>query len=168
MKKIGLFYSHSTVKTAQIARKILQEFSDEEVEAVNLDEAWDDDFNKFDNFILGTATWFDGELPDHWDEIIPKINTIKFRGKKVAIFGLGDQKNYPDNFVDGIGLLAKVFEEIGAQIVGYTSTEGYTYGHSVAERDGQFCGLAIDFENQSRKSNERVKSWVEQLRREFV
>ena len=168
MKKIGLFYSHSTVKTAQIARNLLQYLTDEEGEAEIRAEVWVDDFIKFNYFILGIATWFDGELPVHWDEIIPKINTIKFRGKKVAIFGLGDQKNYPDNFVDGIGLLAKVFEEIGAQIVGYTSTEGYTYGHSVAERDGQFCGLAIDFENQSRKSNERVKSWVEQLRREFV
>lgn len=37
--------------------------------------------------------------------------------KKVAIFGLGDQIRYPENFADGIGLLAEVFEEDGATLV---------------------------------------------------
>ena len=167
MKKIGLFYSHDTVKTAQIAKKIKQQFTENEIETVNLDEAWDDDFKKYDNFILGTSTWFDGELPDQWDEIIPKISTLSFEGKKVAIYGLGNQKDYGDNFVDGIGLLAEVFEGIGAEIVGYTPTEGYIFTASVAARGDEFCGLAIDFENQSRKTNERVKNWVEKLRNEF-
>lgn len=167
MKKTGLFYSHSTVKTAQVAKKIQQQFAETEIESVNLDEAWEDDFRKYDNFILGTSTWFDGELPDHWDEIIPKINTLSFEGKKVAIYGLGNQTGYPDNFVDGIGLLAKVFEETGAEIVGYTSTEGYIFTASAAVRGDEFCGLAIDFENQNQKTNERVKTWVEKLRKEF-
>lgn len=167
MKKIGLFYSHSTVKTAQVAKKILQEFTESEIESVDLDAAWDDDFKKYDNFILGTSTWFDGELPDHWDEVIPKINTLSFKGKKVAIYGLGNQKDYPDNFVDGIGLLADIFEGEGAKVVGYTSTEGYSFESSKAVRGDQFCGLAIDFENQSKKTNERVKVWVEQLKKEF-
>ena len=167
MKKIGLFYSHSTVKTAQVAKKILQEFTESEIESVDLDAAWDDDFKKYDNFILGTSTWFDGELPDHWDEVIPKINTLSFKGKKVAIYGLGNQKDYPDNFVDGIGLLADIFEGEGARVVGFTSTEGYSFESSKAVRGDQFCGLAIDFENQSKKTNERVKVWVEQLKKEF-
>ncbi len=145
----------------------MQEFPEEDIETVNLDEAWEEDFSKYENFILGTSTWFDGELPDHWDEIVPKIKTIEFKNKKVAIFGLGDQKNYPDNFVDGIGILAALFEEKGAEIVGYTSTEGYDFTHSMAVRGDEFCGLAIDFENQSKKSSERVKAWVEKLKKEF-
>ena len=52
MKKTGLFYSYSTVKTAQVAKKILKEFSDHEIEAVNLNDAWEDDFKKYDNFQL--------------------------------------------------------------------------------------------------------------------
>lgn len=51
---------------------------------------------------------------------------MKLKGKKVAIFGLGDQIRYPENFADGIGLLAEVFEEDEATLVGFTSSEGYT------------------------------------------
>lgn len=167
MRKTGLFYSYSTIKTAQIAKKILKEFTEDEIDSINLDEAWDKEFNNYDNFILGTSTWFDGELPDHWDEMIPEINTINFDGKKVAIYGLGNQKDYPDNFVDGIGLLATVFENKGADIVGYTSTEEYEFVSSKAQRGNQFCGLAIDVENQNKKTNDRVKAWVEQLKKEF-
>ena len=167
MKKTGLFYSYSTVKTAQVAKKILKEFSGHEIEAVNLNDAWEDDFKKYDNFILGTSTWFDGELPDQWDELIPLVNTLTFKGKKVAIYGLGNQMDYPDNFVDGIGLLAAIFEKTGAEIVGYTSTEGYEFTASKAVRDNQFCGLAIDFENQHKMTNDRVKAWVEKIKEEF-
>ena len=168
MKKIGLFYSHSTVKTAQIARKIQQEFAENEIDSVNLDEAWEDELKNYENLILGTSTWFDGELPDHWDEVIPIVNTLDFKGKKVAVYGLGNQKDYPDNFVDGIGLLAGVFEGNGAEIIGFTSTDGYEFTSSKAVRTDQFCGLAIDFENQSSKTDERVKAWVEKLRKEFI
>ena len=167
MKKIGLFYSKSTVKTAQIAKKILAEFDKGQIESVTLEDAWEADFEKYDNLILGAATWFDGELPDAWDELIPKIKTINFKGKKAAIFGLGNQKGYPDNFVDSIGLLADVFEECGANIVGFTSTEGYEFEKSAAVRNGKFCGLAIDFENQNKLTDKRVKDWVENLKNEF-
>ncbi len=167
MKKIGLFYSKETVKTSQVAEKLLKEFNKDEIEAVNLDEAWGDDFKRYDNMIFGLATWFDGEMPDHWSEIIPKVKTLGFKGKKVAIYGLGDQKNYPDNFVDGIGLLANVMEHLGAEIVGFTSTEGYNFNNSQAKRGDTFCGLAIDYENQAKMNKERVAAWVEQLKKEF-
>ena len=52
---------------------------------------------------------------------------MKLKGKKVAIFGLGDQIRYPENFADGIGLLAEVFEGDEATLVGFTSSEGYTF-----------------------------------------
>ena len=56
----------------------------------------------------------------------PILDVYKRQGKKVAIFGLGDQIRYPENFADGIGLLAEVFEEDEATLVGFTSSEGYT------------------------------------------
>ena len=89
------------------------------------------------------------------------------KGKKVAVFGLGDQVNYPENFVDGIGILADFMVSSGATLVGKTSTEGYLFEQSRALRDGQFLGLAIDIENQSGQTHQRIKDWVEQLRKEF-
>ena len=83
------------------------------------------------------------------------------------MFGLGDQKGYPENFLDGVGIMAGILEEQGATLVGFTSTEGYDFESSRAARDNQFVGLAIDYENQGSLNNQRVTAWVEQLKKEF-
>lgn len=167
MKKIGLFYGTSTVKTAEIAKKVQAAFGDAAISVVAIEEAWRKDFEGYDNIILGTSTWFDGELPTYWDEILPDLDDLKLKGKKVAIFGLGNQIDYPENFVDGIGLLAETFEAAGAVIVGQTSTEGYTFERSKALRDDKFLGLAIDIETQADKTDKRISDWVSQLKKEF-
>ena len=83
------------------------------------------------------------------------------------IFGLGDQVDYPDNFVDGIGILADAFKSSGAKLVGFTSTEGYDFNQSKAVIGDQFEGLAIDLENQSDQIVKRIQDWVEMLKKEF-
>ena len=85
MKKIGLFYGISTAKTAQVAKKIEDAFGKDQVTVVSVEEAWTDDFKAYDNLIVGAATWFDGELPTYWDEIIPELESLSLKGKKVAM-----------------------------------------------------------------------------------
>jgi len=166
MKKIGLFYSFNTVKSGQIAKKIEKEFG-KDVEKVNAEDVDEKKFLSFDNMILGVPTWFDGELPNYWDEFVPAIEDMDLKGKKVAIYGAGDQKGYPENFVDGIGIMAELLEMQGATIVGKTSAEGYTFESSKALRGKQFAGLALDFENQQKMNTERVKKWCMQLKKKF-
>jgi len=167
MKKIGLFYGTTTAKTATIAKKVKAVFGDAKIDVIPVEDAWKKDFEEFDNIIVGVSTWFDGELPNYWDEVKPELESMDMKGKKVAIFGLGDQKKYPENFLDGVGLLAETFEKAGAKIVGLTPTEGYQFEKSLALRGNKFLGLAIDFENQHDKTDERIKQWVEQLKKEF-
>lgn len=166
MEKIGIFYSFRSVKTAQQIKKITKLLGSE-VETVDVDIATTGDFMKFSNYILAVPTWFDGELPSYWDEFLPSIEDEELKGKRFALFGGGDQKGYPENFVDGIGLMANFLEERGGTIVGLTSTEGYEFESSVAQRGEQFVGLALDIENQAALSNERIEKWVEQLKKEF-
>ncbi len=167
MKKTAIVYSFNTKKSAKIAEKIKEEFNDESIEMVNAEEITEDEFASFDQLILGVSTWFDGELPNYWDEFVPALEDMDLKGKKIAIFGLGDQKGYPENFQDGMGLMAEILEEKGAKIVGFTSTEGYTYERSRAERGDQFTGLSLDLENQSSKTNSRITEWIKQLKNEF-
>ena len=168
MKKIGLFYSFNTNKTAKNAEKIKKAMgSFAEVDSVNVEEVDEEKFLAYDHLILGVPTWFDGELPNYWDEFMPAIEDLKLKGKVIALFGLGDQVGYPENFVDAIGLLAIALEERGAKIIGLTSTEGYEFEKSVALRDGMFLGLALDIENQSALSKPRIEAWVEQLKKEL-
>ena len=84
-----------------MAEKIQKEFGEDKIEVVPIEQAWQNDLSAYDCFIVGASTWFDGELPTYWDELLPELRTMKLKGKKVAIFGLGDQIRYPENFADG-------------------------------------------------------------------
>jgi flavodoxin I len=167
MDKIGLFYSFNTHKTTKIAEKIAAAFGQGEIEPQNAELVTEEVFKGYKNLILGVPTWFDGELPNYWDEFVPALEDMDLKGIKVAIFGLGDQKNYPENFLDAVGIMASLLESRGAGIVGYTSVEGYTFEKSKALRDGKFCGLGIDFENQHQLNDQRITDWCKQLRKEF-
>ena len=167
MSKTAIIYSFNTKKTGKIAERIKEAFGEEEVEMVNAEELTGEQFLGFERIIMGVPTWFDGELPNYWDEFVPEIEDMDLKGKKIALFGLGDQVGYPENFLDGVGLMAEILEEQGASLVGFTSTEGYAFESSRAQRGGQFAGLAIDYENQGSMNKERVAAWVDQLRNEF-
>ena len=167
MKKIGLFYGGATAKTAVVALKIQEAFAENEVVLIPLEGATRKEFDSFDNLIAGTSTWFDGELPTYWDEFLPEIESIDMTGKKVALFGLGDQERYPDNFVDGIGILAEAFTKNNAELVGFMPVSDYQFTQSRAVKEGHFLGLALDVENQSEQTEERILKWVAELKKEF-
>lgn len=167
MKKVGLFYSFGSKKTAKIAEIVFNSFSGDDVQRIDVDEVKKEKFLEFNNLIVGVPTWFDGELPNYWDELLPALEEIDFSNKRIAIFGLGDQKGYTENFCDAIGIMALFFEERGAVIVGKTALESYTFEGSKAVRDGQFVGLPLDQENQARLTNERIENWVGKLKKEF-
>ena len=167
MNKTALIYSFNTKKTGKIAERIKEEMGDDQLHVLNAEEITEESFLSFEQFILGVPTWFDGELPNYWDEFVPALEDMDLKGKKFALFGLGDQKGYPENFLDGLGIMAEILEGQGASLVGFTSTEGYEFESSRAARGDQFAGLAIDYENQGSKNKERVKAWVEGLKKEF-
>jgi len=167
MKKTAIIYSFNTQKSQKVAEKIVASFGAKNIEAINAEELKKSVFDNFDNFILSAPTWFDGELPNYWDEFIPDLEEMDLADKTFAVFGLGDQKGYPENFCDAIGILVEILEECGAKIIGQTNLDGYTYESSKAERDGQFVGLPIDQENQARLTQGRVESWVVQLKKQI-
>ncbi|MGC8825176.1 MAG: flavodoxin [Bacteroidales bacterium] len=168
MKDIAVIYSFNTRNSKNVAKEIIKHFgSAVKIDEINAEEIDGPTFMRYTNLILGVPTWFDGELPNYWDEFVPELETLDLTGKNIAIFGNGDQVNYPENFVDGIGIMAEIVEAQGARVVGYTSAEGYKFESSRAYRNGKFCGLAIDLENQSELNTPRIKKWVEQLKKEF-
>ena len=167
MNKTAIIYSFSTKKTGKIAEQIIEEFGEDKLTTVNAEDITEELFLSFDHLIMGVPTWFDGELPNYWDEFVPALEDMDLKGKKIALFGLGDQKGYPENFLDGLGIMAEILEQQDATLVGFTSNEGYEFESSRAQRDKKFSGLAIDFENQGSMNKERVVAWVGQLKNEF-
>jgi flavodoxin I len=167
MKKIGLLYSFNTNKTSQAARKIGEEFAADQITHVNVETITQKEFLSFSNLILGVPTWFDGELPNYWDEFVPALEDMDLKGKTIAIFGNGNQTGYPENFIDGVGIMADLLEARGAAMIGFTPAKGFEFESSKALRGELFAGLALDFENQASQINSKIKKWAEQLKREF-
>ena len=167
MKKIALIYSFNTVKTRKAAERIANEFGHEHIVMLNAEDVTSKDFLEHDHLILGLPTWFDGELPNYWDEFVPELEDLNLKGKKVALFGLGDQKGYPENFGDALGIMADILEKCGAEIIGFTDSAPYVFETSEALRDEEFCGLMLDQENQPKLSEKRIRDWVKVLKKVF-
>lgn len=164
MTKIGLFYDSDTGNTRKVAKMIRKYFCEDDIELKNIKKVEPADFDRYSAFILGTPTLGDGELPENWDSFLPELDAMDFSGKTIALFGLGDQEEYADEFVDGLGILYEKFDSLGAGFIGFWPLDGYEYEISRAELDGEFVGLVIDQDNQSGLTAERVETWVAQVK----
>ena len=165
--RIKLIYGSDTGNTELVTEDLVKLLGNVEVTTVAdlTPEDWD-----YDNFILGIPTWYDGELQSDWEEYFEEFKTFDFTGKKVAIFGLGDQLGYEEWFCDGIGILAKEILKNGGTVIGYTTKdESYDFETTPKSiiKDDVFYGLCIDEDNQGELTQERLKNWVEQLKLEY-
>mgnify|MGYP001192523274 FL=1 len=169
MKNIGLFYGSDTGTTEMISEQIINLIGKKNVTKHDIFDTKVSDFENYNCIILGLSTWYDGELQSDWDSFFEEFQTIDFKNKKVAIFGIGDQYSYADTFIDGVGIIGKVVKTNNGILIGEWSTDGYFHDSSVAELEmGTFCGLAIDEDNQSDMTAERLKKWTKQILTEFT
>ena len=168
MSKIGLFFGSTTGKTEEAADMIQKEFGGDDVVTIHsISDASPDDFEGYNNIIIGCPTWDVGELQSDWESFQDELGNIDFEGKKVAYFGTGDQVGYAENFQDAIGILEEKISKKGGTTIGHWPTEGYEYKDSKAVKNGKFIGLALDEDNQSDLTEERIKEWVGQIRKDF-
>ncbi len=166
---IGLFYGSSTCYTEMAGEKIRAQLGEELVDIFNINATPIVTAEFYDHLIFGIPTWDYGELQEDWEEIWDEIDEVDFTGKKVALYGLGDQIGYPEWFLDAMGYLHSKLIARGAIPCGYWPIDGFTFEASKAlTHDGKFfVGLALDEENEFAKSAERIAGWCEQVREEF-
>ena len=162
---IGIFYGSSTGNTKDVATKLQEQLGGELHNIADVDA---DTIAGYDYLVFAASTWGAGDLQDDWEDFFPNLDDIDFTGKKVALLGLGDQENYRDTFADGIAILAEKVEAQGGSIVGSTSTEGYAYDNSEAEKEGRFIGLVVDEDSQASLTDERIKRWAADLKKTFA
>lgn len=167
MQKIGIFYGTSSGNSEAAAKQIQKEFGADIATIVDVSSTKASDVEQYSNIIFGCSTLSIGELEYDFDDFMPEFKAANLEGKTIAIFGLGDQESYPDSFVDSIGIIYEELQEKGCNVVGKTSAEDYNHDESRGELDGQFMGLALDEENQGEMTDERIKDWVAELKKEF-
>jgi flavodoxin I len=172
MAKVGIFFGTDTGNTRRIAKDIATALGAAiAAKPVNVRNASVADMQVYDVLVLGTPTYGEGQLPglstgnatESWEEFLPKLAGHDFSGKKVAIYGLGNQKSYPNEFIDAVFYLHQQFAQCGATLIGQWPTEGYNFKASKAVVDGHFLGLALDQENQKDLTPDRLNQWLKML-----
>jgi flavodoxin I len=171
MTKIGIFFGTDTGNTRRVAKDIATTLGSKAAKPVNIRTASVCDLQAYDFLILGTPTYGEGLLPglstgnatESWEEFLPKLTGQDFSGKTIAIYGLGNQKSYPNEFVDAMFFLYDQFEQCNATLIGKWSTEGYNFKASKAVVDEHFVGLVLDQENQKDLTANRLDAWLKQL-----
>jgi flavodoxin I len=168
---IGLFYGSTSGNTEMAAEVIQQEFDKIQpglVELHNIGNTNLEDLMNYDKLIIGVPTYNIGELQDDWYLVFDQLDALSLAGCQVALFGLGDQYGYADTFQDALGILGNKLREIGAELIGFTSIEGYDFSQSLGVEEGQFMGLALDEDHQASLTEPRIRAWVQQLIHEFA
>lgn len=168
---IAIYFGTDTGRTRRIAKLIAQKLGERALAPVNIGRTGIDDFLAHDTLILGTPTYGEGALPglstglaqESWEEFLPRLQGRDMRGKTVALFGLGDQDKYTNEFVDALILLHDAVTACGARVIGAWPAAGYDFKASQALVGERFVGLALDQINQPALSEARVDAWLRQL-----
>jgi flavodoxin I len=171
MNKIGLFYGTDTGNTETVSKKVIESLTEllgrEMIDLHEIYQKKAEDVAAYDLLIFGQPTWYDGELQGDWEEFVPELKKIDFKGKKVALFGLGDQYGYASYYCDSIGIFAEMIEAQGGEVVAFTSVDGYQHDFSKAQRGNQFVGLCLDVDNEDELTDERIDTWLPEVIKAF-
>jgi flavodoxin I len=164
--KIGIFYGSTTGNTALIAQQLAERVPTARLYPIA--QATRADLEACDLLILGTSSWrAEGDrLQNDWNDAYDCLREAQLEGKKVALYGVGDQLRYPDAFVDGMKALHDLAVAAGATVIGKWPDEGYDYSASAAVEGDFFLGLPLDIENQNQLTEQRLADWVSLLQKE--
>ena len=64
--------------------------------------------------------------------------------------------------------LHRSFESAGGRMIGHVPVEQYIFDDSKSVVDGMFCGLPLDEDNESEKTDERLQSWSRLIMQEAI
>jgi flavodoxin I len=162
----AIFFASSTGNSEEIASKISSKLDG--IEVFDLAGTKIEKINNYDKIILGGSTWGDGELNDDWEDAWADFCKLDLSSKTIALFGLGDQESYSDEFCSALGIIYEQVNSSGAKIVGFTSTQGYYHDASKAQIEDKFVGLILDEDNQSDLTDERIENWVNEIKENIL
>ncbi|CUU81297.1 flavodoxin FldA [Campylobacter hyointestinalis] len=160
----GIIFGSSMGNTEEAANLIASNLGIDNV--LNIADTDAKTINSFDKLIIGSSTWGSGDLQDDWE--VFDFDSLDVSGKTVALFGLGDSSSYSDTYCDAMGIIYDKLVQKGANIIGQVSADGYSFDESRSLKDGKFVGLALDADNESDQTEERIKKWTESIKSQIL
>ncbi|MEM7326657.1 MAG: flavodoxin [Actinomycetota bacterium] len=167
-----VIYGTDTGNTEEVARRITARLDDLGlgVDIRDVDSIDVNTLTQYEFLILGIPTWDYGGIQQDWEDLEDGLSQLDLSNKVVAMYGLGDQNGYSEWFVDAMGWLYERLQNSNANFVGRWPTEGYDFDASRAANEDKslFCGLALDEDGQSDKTDERIEKWIDQILGEYI
>ncbi|ARC53362.1 flavodoxin FldA [Candidatus Riesia pediculischaeffi] len=163
MRKIGIFFGSDTGNTEKVTKILAKNIKKFNYipKIYNIAHSKKEHIENFDILLFGIPTWYYGEAQCDWYDFFRTLKKIDFTDKYVAIFGCGDQEDYPEYFCDAMGILKEIVAKKGAKLIGKWPIEGYIFQNSKALEDKEnFVGLAIDEDRQPELTDQRIKNWI--------
>ncbi len=117
--KTLILYGSTTGNTENLAT-ILKEYLTTQGQDADLKEVTETNgelINAYDLFLFGCSTWGEGELQEDFEEFYEEMDTMDFNGRLCAVFGPGDEENYPDTFCAAVGIIEEKVTQMGGNLV---------------------------------------------------
>lgn len=167
MKKTGIFYGTATGTTENIAKRIGELLGVSSEDILNVGSTAPSKAGDYELMILGTSTWGNGDLEDDWYDFLDGLEELDLRGKKIALFGCGDE-TMRDTFCSGVGELHDRLVKTGAQFIAPYDTIGYDFDHSAAKPENSLeaYGLLLDEVNHPELTESRLRGWTHLVTRQ--
>ncbi|MBD5293755.1 MAG: flavodoxin [Bacteroides sp.] len=159
MMKTGIFYGSTTGTTREVAEIIAKRLGIDAADVHDVAKSAPSAVGGYDLLICGASTWGDGEAQTDWLDFLDGMDMIDLKGKKVALFGCGDE-TMSDTFCSGVGELYKRLKHTGAEFVGSYPADVYHFHHSDAIVDGAPVGLLLDQVNHPDLTSGRIDGWL--------
>lgn len=159
MKKIGIFYGSTTGTTADVARRLGEILGVDDADIHDVASTAPSAVGDYEILVLGTSTWGVGDLQDDWEDYVAGVEALDLKGKKIALFGCGDE-TMSDSFCGGVGRLYNRLRRTGADFIAPYDTAGYDFDDSEAVvDDGVAVGLLLDEVNHPDLTDGRLRAW---------
>lgn len=167
LAQVALVFGTDTGNTEEVGGKIatlLRNYG-YSVDMMNVTDVTSTVLSQYKFLIMGIPTWDFGGIQEDWEDFESDLQQADLSEAVVALYGLGDQRGYGDYFVDAMGWLYERVLPTGAEVIGSWPTDGYNVAASLAFNADrtEFCGLAIDEDQQFELTDGRIAAWVGQI-----
>nr|MBD5376511.1 flavodoxin [Bacteroides sp.] len=163
--KTGIFYGSTTGTTESVAKRLGGLLGVADADIHNVAESAPSDVADYDLLVLGTSTWGSGDLQDDWQDFIAGLEELSLRGKKIALFGVGDE-SMTDTFCNAVGTLYDRLKKTGAEFIGAFPDGSFTFKDSSADTgEGVAVGLLLDETNHADLTDSRLAEWAALLKK---
>ncbi|BBM83806.1 flavodoxin domain-containing protein [Candidatus Uabimicrobium amorphum] len=167
-KFIGIFYATGAGNTKTVAEEIQKELGEDRTDIFDIFHIKKKDYSIFDEYdflIFGSPTYTGGTMHFRWKSVFPFLKKLDFSERYVALFTLGDRKNYPKKFALALNQMHNELKNCyDIAFLGECTPEDYHYTKSAFLGQKKIHGLAIDQHNEKNLTPQRIQTWVNHLR----